>query len=86
MAVRSYGVRRDITSVRSTLMRPARASTSTILVAMLISRGGLRLTCRVEQPGEGTVEANPDLHVIVLAFRLDVCNRSTEGCFYVDHQ
>lgn len=46
-------------------------STSAVPVVMLISEG--LLTGRVEQPGEGTVETNPDLHVIVLALRLDIC-------------
>lgn len=40
-------------------------------VAMLISKG--LLTRRVQQPGERTVETDPDLHVVVLALRLDVC-------------
>lgn len=30
-------------------------------------------TRRVEQPGEGAVETDPNLHVVVLAFRFDIC-------------
>ena len=32
------------------------------------------LTCRVQKSSEGSVETDPDLHVIVLTFRLDICN------------
>lgn len=46
------------------------AATSTIHVAMLISKG--LLTRWVEQPGEGTVETDPDFHVVVLTLRLDI--------------
>ena len=49
----------------------ARGHVPTIHVAMLISKG--LLTRRVQQPGERTVETDPDLHVVVLALRLDVC-------------
>lgn len=42
------------------------AATST----MLISKG--LLTRWVEQPGEGTVETDPDFHVVVLTLRLDI--------------
>lgn len=63
--VRSYNA--DV--IERLLMRILTA-TSTIHVAMLISKG--LLTRWVEQPGEGTVETDPDLHVVVLTLCLDI--------------
>lgn len=32
----------------------------------------INFTCWVQEAGEGSVESNPDFHVVILTFRLDI--------------